>query len=238
MNRSSAGKWARRAVWGALVAVAGIGCNPLNVIGFMFARDEKVPAPHPLAFAKDGPKKDKEEVVVVVLTQAAHGGNPQFATVDRDLAGKIAKQLPEQAKENNKDKKLKMRVISPTQVDKFKMSNPRWKDMSRGEIGQKLGADYVIEIYLEKMRLFQPNTQNAIYEGRAEVSVSIYEVGAEGGDFKDKYEFSFVYPKGGGRDAAALPESEFKKLFLENLTSEIVRHHVDSRPSSGIADGQ
>ena len=236
MNRSSAGKWARRAVWGTLLAVATIGCNPLNIAGFIFARDEKVPAPHPLTFAKDGPKKDKEEVVVLVLAQVAHGGNPQFATVDRDLAGKLARQLPEQAKENNKDKKLKIKVISPTQVDKFKMANPKWKTMPPGEIGKNLNADYVLEIYLEKMRLFQPNTQNAIYEGRAEVSVSIYEVGAEGGDFKDRYEMPFAYPKTGVRDAAAIPESEFKKLFLENLTSEIIRHHVDSRPSTGIAE--
>ena len=171
-----------------------------------------------------------------MLAQVAHGGNPQFATVDRDLAGKLARQLPEQAKENNKDKKLKIKVISPTQVDKFKMANPKWKTMPPGEIGKNLNADYVLEIYLEKMRLFQPNTQNAIYEGRAEVSVSIYEVGAEGGDFKDRYEMPFAYPKTGVRDAAAIPESEFKKLFLENLTSEIIRHHVDSRPSSGIAE--
>ena len=237
MNRSNVGKWARRTVLGTLLAAMAIGCSPLNLAGFLFARPEVVPAAHPLTFAKDGPKKDKEEVVVVVLTQAAGGGNPQFATADRDLASRIAKQLPEQAKEN-KDKKLKVRVISPTQVDKFKMSNPKWKDMSRGDIGQKLGADYVLEVYLEKMRLYEPGSLNSIYKGGAEVSVSIYEVGAEGGDFKDKYEFSFVYPKGGGRDAAALPEGEFKKLFLENLTSEIVRHHVDSRPSTGIADSQ
>ena len=64
MNQISAGKWARRAVWGMLVVVAGLGCSPLNVAGFIFGRSDVVPAPYPLTFAKDGPKKDKEEVVV------------------------------------------------------------------------------------------------------------------------------------------------------------------------------
>ena len=43
MNRSRVGKWARRAVWGTLLAVTAIGCNPLNIAAFMFARDEMRP---------------------------------------------------------------------------------------------------------------------------------------------------------------------------------------------------
>jgi len=219
-----------------LLAVPAIGCSPLNVIGFMFARDDKLPAPYPLTFDKESPKQEKDEVVVLLLPQLAPGTNAQFVTADRELAAKLSRALPEQSKEN-KDKK-KMRVISPTQVDKFKMAHPQWKQMSAGEIGQKLGADFVLEIYLDKMRLYQPGSLNNIYEGRAEVSVSIYEVGTEGGDFKDKYPLSFAFPKTGVRDASAISESEFKKLYLENLTAEIVRQHVDSRPSSGIADGR
>jgi hypothetical protein len=218
-----------------LLAVPAIGCSPLNVIGFMFARDDKMPAPYPLTFDKEGPKKDKDEVVVLLLPQLAPGTSTQFVTADRDLASKLAKALPEQSKEN-KDKK-KLRVISPAQVDKFKLANPRWKQMSAGEIGQKLGADFVLEIYMDKMRMYQPGSLNNIYEGRAEITVSIYEVGEEGGEFKDRYPLSFAFPKTGIRDSSAISPSEFKKLYLENLTAEIVRQHVDSRPSSGIADG-
>jgi hypothetical protein len=237
MNRTSVGKWARRAVWGALVAVAGIGCSPLNVIGFMFARDDKMPAPHPLTFAKDGPKKDKDEVVVVLLPQMASGFPAQFATADRDLADKLSRLLPELAKEN-KDKR-KLRVISPTQVDKFKMSNPTWKQMSAAQIGQKLGADFVLEIWLDKMRLYQPNSANNIYEGKAEVQVQIYEIGADDGELKDKYDLPFAYPPNGGvRDASVMSEGKFKMLFMENLASEIARQHIDCKPSNAIADGK
>src|SRR5262249_44258698 len=111
MNRTNTGKWARRVVWGTLVAVFAVGCNPVNLAAFMFGREGKAPARYPLTFDKDGPKKDKEEVVVALLTQSAPGSGREFATADRDLAEKLAKRLPEMAKESKK----KLRVISPTQ---------------------------------------------------------------------------------------------------------------------------
>jgi hypothetical protein len=237
MNRSRVGKWARRAVWGTLLAVTAIGCNPLNIAAFMFARDEMKPAPYPLTFSKDGPKKDKEEVVVLLLPQVAPGSR-EFVTADRELAEKLSRLLPELAKQNKSKDARRLRVISPTQVDKFKMANPQWKQMSAGDIGHKLGADFVLEIYLDKMRLYQPQSRDSIYEGRAEVSVSIYEIGETGGEFKNNYTHSFNYPKGLARDASAISESEFKKQYFEALVSEIARYHVDSKPSNSIADGR
>ncbi len=238
MSRIVAGKWARRAVWGALLAVLTIGCSPLSVIGFMFGRDEKVQAPYPLTLDKEAmKKKDKDEVVVLLLTQLAPGTSREFATADRELASKLAQRLPEQAKESSKDKKLKMRVISPSQVDKFKMANPQWKAMSAATIGEKLGADFVLDIYLDKMRLYQPNSLNQIYQGGAEVTVNIYKVGTENGECKN-YQLPFAYPKTGIRDPGAIGETQFRTMYLDNLTAEIIRYHVDSAPSSGIADGQ
>jgi hypothetical protein len=127
-------------------------------------------------------------------------------------------------------------VVSPTQVDKFKMANPHWKQMPAGEIGQKLGADFVLEIELSQMRLYQPNTgTEKIYEGRAEVSVTIYEVGPEGGDFKDRYPLSFAYPTDRMvRSASAVSESEFKKGYLDSLARKIALQHVDSRRGIGV----
>ncbi|HEY1186264.1 MAG TPA: hypothetical protein VGE74_01345, partial [Gemmata sp.] len=221
MNRSTAGKWARRAVWGGVIAVLSIGCSPLNVIGFIFAPEDKVAAPYPLTFDKEGPKKDKDEVVVALLPYVAPGSGPQFATTANDLADKLARQLPVMAKEN-KDKR-KVKVLTQTQVDKFKMANPNWKQMGAGEIGEKLGADFVLEIWLDKMRLYQPRSENSIYEGRAEVFVSIYEIKAEGGELKAKYPLSFAYPKT-IRSVESYPsESAFKALFVENLATEIAK---------------
>ncbi len=240
MNRSRNrfGKWAYRAVWAGLFAVAAIGCNPLHIAGFIFARDEKLPAPYPLTFSKDGPKKDKDEIVVLVLPQQAPGTSREFVTADRELAERLAKLLPEMAKENKEKSARKMRVISPTQVDKFKVANPQWKQMAAGDIGKKLGADFVLEIWLDKMRLYQPNSQNSIYEGRAEVTVGIYEIGESGGELKDRYTHTFAFPRGIVRDASAISESEFKKQYLDALAFDVACKHVDNKASNSIADGR
>lgn len=236
MNRSKAGKWTRRVVWVTLAAVLGIGCSPLNIIAFMFDHGEKVPAKYPLVLGKDSPRKDKDEVVVLLLPHLAPGSSREFATAERELADKLAKMLPEMAKENKEKKSRKLRVVSPTQVDKFKMTNPQWKQLPANEIGQKLGADFVLEIELDKMRLYQPGSLNNIYEGRAEVEVKIYEVGTEG--LKDTYMLPFAYPRTGVRSVDAIPVSKFRMLFFDNLAAEIAQMHVDTNPSNSIADGK
>ena len=238
MDRTRAGKWARRVVWGALAAVMAVGCNPLNLAAFMFARDEKIPAPYPLTFDKDGPKKDKEEVVVVLLPYLAPGTAREFVTADRELAEKLSKVLPEMAKEN-KDKK-KVRVVSPAEVDKFKVKNSGWKQMTAGEIGRKLGADYVLEIELSRLQLYQPNTgaYDKIYEGRGEAMVSIYEVGPDGGALKDSYPLTFVPPKDRMmRPASSESEAAFRQKYIEAMAVEIAMQHVDHRAGGQLGTG-
>jgi hypothetical protein len=111
--------------------------------------------------------------------------------------------------------------------------------MAAGEIGAKLGADFVLEIELAQMRLYQPNTPayERIYEGRAEVSVSIYEVNGNAGELKDTYQHTFSYPRGMVRSASAISEREFRQQYIENLAVELAQKHVDHTPSDAIAAG-
>jgi hypothetical protein len=164
-----------------------------------------------------------------MLTQGSH---PDYVSADRDLTEKLAKVLPELAKENKNKKKI--RVISPTQVDKFKMANQHWKHLPASEIGTKLEADFVLEIELTQVQLYQPNTPatEKIYEGHAEIGVNIYEVGAPGGDtLKDHYTFAFSYPRGMPRAASAISVGEFKAQYIENLATEIAKRHIDHKKS-------
>jgi hypothetical protein len=237
MNRSAVGRWARRAVWAALFVVAAIGCSPLSVVGFMFGQKEKVPAAYPLTLGKDSPNKDKDEVVVLLLTHVAPGAASQtFFNADRDLASELARVLPEMAKAN-KDKK-KVRAVSPTQVDKFKTANPTtWKGMNPAKIGQELKADFVLDIEMSKLQLYQPHTGQEIYEGRAEVTVTIYEVGSDKGP-RD-YSLTFSYPHDMiARSSSSMSESEFKKGYIAGLAVEIAEHHIDHMPRDTVAGGR
>jgi hypothetical protein len=226
-------RWARRAVWGTFFVVCTIGCNPITTLAFLTHKDVKVPAECPLTY-KEGPKKDKEEIVVALFVSQGTGQSYEFAGADTALANEIIKKLPEMVKETKQ--KQKLTVLSTAQVNKFKMKNPNWKLMHPSERAKLLGADFVMEIHLEKMNLYQPGSQQSLYEGRADVTVDVYDVEDGATDPKHTYAHGFAYPKTGFRDASSKPASAFRREFLETLAVELCRYHVEHRPSSGIAD--
>jgi hypothetical protein len=232
MNRTRKIRWARRAVWGTLAVVLTIGCNPLATIAFLTHKDTPIPAKYPFV-PKDGPKKEREEVVVALFVSQGTGQSFEFAGAESTIASEMARKIPEMAKEN----KQKVVVIPTQLVNKFKMNNPNWKEMHASAWGKKLGADIVLEIHLDKVSLYQPGSSNQLYEGRAEVSVFMYDV-AEGAAEPQYYVYPYSYPKTGFRDATQKPQGTFKKEFLERLAVELAQQHIDYKPSSGIAEGR
>jgi hypothetical protein len=229
MNRT--GKWAKRAVWLTLAAVLSFGCSPLTTIAFLLHKDDKLPAEYPLRPKdKDAPKK--ETITVAILSsQQGTGGDPEFARVDRQLAGELAKTLPEFAKPT----KQKIEVVPPSKVDQFKSNNRNWRAMRASEIGKKLGADFVLDIALTGITIYQPGSANQIYEGRAEVSVDVYDVNDTTGE-PTHYIHPFVYPKTGFRDATSVPPSRFRMEYVSQLARELALKHVEHPPSTGIAE--
>lgn len=225
-------RWARRAVWGTLAAIFTFGCNPLATIAFLTHKDTPTPARYPFV-STDEQKKGKEEITVAVFVGQGSSQSYEFAGAEGTLASEIARVIPELAKEN----KQKIAVIPPTAVNKFKFQNPTWKNMHASAWGKALGADFVLEVHLDKMRLYQPESRDQLYEGRAEVSVFMYEV-KDGVAEPRYYIHPYCFPKTGFRDATTIPLGTFKKSFLERLAVEIAQYHVDHRPDSGIAESR
>jgi hypothetical protein len=224
------GKWARRGVWLTLAAVLAIGCNPIT-LPFMLLRSEaKIPAQYPLR-PKEGPKHDRdEEIKVLILASMSPGSaTPDFVGSDRELAAAIARKLPEIGKEN----KEVYTVISPRQVDTFKTQNPGWKTMSAAKIGKKLGADYVIELSLGGLQLYQPGTNNLLYDGQAQVSVELTDTADPTAEPK-RYVHSFRHP-GYPRSADSMPPAQFKLEFMDKLARDLVFYHIEHKAAEGLA---
>jgi len=236
MNKS--GKWARRAVWATFAAVLTIGCNPLTTIAFIFHRDDKVAAAYPLPVKEDETSgKKKEEVKVAVFCGFGQTPPIEFATADRELVTAIVKRCPDILKEAGSKEKI---VFVPTaDVDKFKSANPNWRAMHPSAWGKKLGADYVMEITLAGLQIYQPRSSNQIYEGRAEVTVDVYDVAQAGAAPKHNYTHAYSYPKGMVRSVDAIPSaSQFRQMYLDNLAAELILKHVEHKPSDGIASAR
>lgn len=230
MSQNQLGRWAKRAVWFTFAAVFTLGCNPLSTLSFINGEPIKE-AEYPLVF-KEGPKKGKD-VMVAVFVSSAPGVAPTFAGSEAALASNISKKLPEMAK----DIKPKLLVYEPALVNKFKMNNPTWKQgMHPSEWGRKLGVDFVFDIQLDKMSLYQPGSLNAIYEGQADVNVDVYDVDAGPMEPKYSYIHAFKYPRTGYFDASTIPVNRFKQDFLEHLAAEICRKHIKHKEASEIGD--
>jgi hypothetical protein len=207
-----------------------IGCNPLATIAFLTHKDTPTPAKYPL-IPKDGSKKEKEEVKVALFVSQGTGLSYEFVGAENTVASELARKLEDLAKEN----KQKVTVLPSSKVNEFKFKNPTWKQMHASAWGKSLGVDYVLEVHLEKMRLYQQGSKDQLYEGRAEVPWYLYEV--EAGAVEPKYDvYPFSYPKTGFRDATSIPVGTFRKMFLERLAVEIAQQFLDHRPSSGIAE--
>jgi hypothetical protein len=225
------GKWARRGVWLTLAAVLAIGCNPIT-LPFMLLRSEaKIPAQYPLR-PKEGPKHDKdEEIKVLILASMSPGSaTPDFVGCDRELAAAIAKKLPDIGKEN----KETYAVVSPRQVDTFKTQNPNWKTMSAAKIGKRLGADYVIELSLGGLQMYQPASNRLIYEGQAQVSVEVTDTSDDTGEAKYRYVHTFRHP-GYPRSADTMPPAQFKLEFMDKLARDLVFYHIEHKAAEGLA---
>jgi hypothetical protein len=220
-------------VWGTLAVVLAVGCNPLHTAAFLFYREAKVPAEAPLVFPEDDKRNKKDEVVVALFITQGSGQSFEFAHAEASLASELSKILPLMAKEN----KQQLVILPTAKVNQFKVKNPNWKLMHPAERGKELGADFVLDIHLERMSLFQPGSLNQFYEGRADVTVDTYDVESPDREPKHTYVHPFAYPKTGFRDTST-PINAFRREFLEHLAVELARKHVDHKPSSGIAEGR
>jgi hypothetical protein len=83
--------------------------------------------------------------------------------------------------------------------------------------------------------VYQPGSGNLVYEGRAEVSVDVYDATKPVGEPKHRYVHPYTYPKTGMIAASDVPLSKFKMMFLDKLAGELVLKHIDHKPSEGIA---
>jgi hypothetical protein len=225
------GKWARRGVWLTLAAVMTIGCSPITLTSFLLRSDEKIPAQYPLR-PKEGPKHEKDEEIKILLLAGLAPGSVtvEFAGAERELAAAVAKKLPEVGKAN----KEVYTVIPPHQLDTFKMQNPNWRGMRAAAIGKRLGADYVVEMSLSGLQMYQPGAMNQIYEGRAQVAVEVADTAETAGEPKHRYVHSFSHP-GFPRAVDSMPPAQFKLEFLDKLAQEIVFRHIDHKAAEGIA---
>ena len=206
--------WRRRAIAaGLLLAVFGIGCNPLTSIYFlMVGVDSKVPPDFRLA------TQDKESRVLVLAYSAPDVRSDQ-AGIDRQLATTFVRMLEERCKAN----KERITIVPIHKVEKFKSDNPRWQTMGAAEIGRDFDVDYVIDLEVVSLSLYEPGAHRSLFRGRSKIDVAVHDLHKPNDGPVYKKALSTEYPKTRGPISVSDDNNvdKFRDQFINRIATDL-----------------
>ena len=226
MSQNQIRKLAFLAVWLGVASLLPFGCNLFSHNTICVFPQPNKQFEYPLVF-NEGPKKG-QDLAAAVFVEYASGTDFAFAGSEAKLAAELVRQLSEAAQEC----KQTLKVIDPARENSVDPHNPNWKLMYTGEWGQKHFVSFVLTVQLDKLAIYQPGSNNRLYQGQAEVTVDVDEV--EAGKTKPKYHYvmSYKYPETGTLDATSLPVTRFRQDFLEHLAAAVSEKHFGKKPAT------
>src|SRR5438552_16765379 len=146
-----------------LVAVSCTGCNLMALPFFLIPGME----PDHEANCKLAPHGMEKQAKVVILSPAGLEASPEFLRADRELGRLLYVQMEEGFKKN----KEKVTIVPVSQVEKYKDDHPNWRSLSPEEVGKHFHADYMIDLELNTVTLYEAGSANTLFRGHAEISL-------------------------------------------------------------------
>ena len=164
--------------------------------------------------------KLKEKKVVVVCRPAA---TLQYrnANIGRDLAQQVTDLLQKNVP--------KIKTVDQRKVAKWTDENT-WEEYP--EVGKALKAEMVVGIDVENFDLFQGQT---LYQGRASITVRVYDCKDHDKVVFEKIIPESVYPPSVGIPTSDRNETDFRREFIHVLADQVARHFYEHDPNADIA---
>ena len=154
--------------------------------------------------------------------------HPMFAAIDRQLPGLIARQMMT----DTKDEKHPIVVIEQAKLDKWKQtSGADIRTVSPAVVGKQLGADYVIDVTVNSMSVFQPELAREFCKGKASVDVVVFDC-SQADKKLQEYTHNSTQPE---RSTGAMSPKDYAKWFTERLGKEIAFRHIPSDSNERLA---
>jgi hypothetical protein len=221
---------------GVGAALTGLGCGGMNpfLLPYMFSGGEsKIPPEYEL---KAHPRRS--DVKVVVFVSGKIGGlGPDLVGVDRMLNAELVAALDANIKANED----KIQVLKMLKIDEYKGENPNWKMLHPTELAKAVaeGTDYVIDVEISEMDLFKPLSRGQWLQGKANISVSAYDVTKAVKEAAYKHDMTFEFPKGREIERGSPADlSAFRMSFIQHIAKEIAAKFTYTIPQRGrFTDG-
>jgi hypothetical protein len=205
----------RRGYLAGLFLLLGVICTGCNVMALpYFILPEPTIEPKFKLASED---KEREVRVVLLASSNVMETRAEFLRIDRELSQQVGLQMQHAFKEN----KEKVTVVPTSRVEKFKDENPTWKAMSPKEIGAHFKADYVIDLEIHAISLYEQGSDNMLYMGRASVAVDVVDVHKPAEGFVYQTEYTIEYPRRGPLPASSNNPAQFRQRLLTRIAKEL-----------------
>jgi hypothetical protein len=214
--------------WAALILGAlfsGSGCNPQS-LAFLF-----LPFTEDTVDAKVDLTKGKKEPTLVILASFANPleVSPEFQSVDRELTERLSQSIVARFAHNKRKVKI---------VPYYKVKSYLNKDgdglTAKLDVGKHFGADYVICLEINEMRLYPKNSPHQLFQGHTEMTVVVFDVNKESEPiFEDIYRTEF--PTTGAEDAGGSSDAQLRTIFLMHVGKDLSKWFA-SYPTSDRFD--
>jgi acyl carrier protein len=150
---------------------------------------------------------EEQTVAVVTLSDGSQYSND---SANKDLGRRVSAILTKEVD--------KIRLVREEKIDRYRDVNG-WDSVDFAEIGMAVGADKVVGIELDNLRLRDGAT---LYRGRADVTVHVIDVASGTVEYTRNLD-EFTYPTVAGQYTSETTESKFRKLYFSMLSEEIGR---------------
>ena len=206
---------ARVGILAGLIAAVSlcVGCNIMALPFFLIPGMDPMHEP----MCKLAPDKKGEQVKVVILASTGLENRSELVRADRELSSLLARQLQEAFKKNKEN----VTVVSATRVEQYKDKHPDWQSESPAAIGKHFHADYVIELDIESLTIYKEGSSKTIFQGHANIAVSVIDVHHAGDDPIFKHPYRCEYPKDRPIFSMDSDPEQFRYQFMATIAREL-----------------
>jgi hypothetical protein len=158
---------------------------------------------------------------VVVLCKPPASNEYRNASASRNISKCVSELLVKNVKDID--------VVSPHEVDKW-VDESDWGDFR--ELAQAVHADTVVHIELDDFNLYKGTT---LYQGRADVTVSVYDIRNHNKLVWDRHVGEVLYPVNSGIPAQDKPVQQFEREFVEIIANRVATNFYRHDPNENFA---
>jgi hypothetical protein len=158
---------------------------------------------------------------VVVMCRPPSSQEFRHAGASRNIAKRVSELLVENVK--------KIDVVNPREVDNW-IDDSDWGDFR--ELAEAVRADLVVHIELNDFELYKGKT---LYQGRADVTMTVYDMRDHGKEIWDEELGEVLYPVNSGIPAQDKPVQQFEREFVEIVADRIASNFYRHDPNASFA---